>query len=111
MRKALGYIERSVVVGGQLDGNVLQVGGAFRAQIHNDVEYGPTGASHELGLGGRGILKVHSPQGSPTLVEGDVGLRNDRLQFVIAEFVLAKGAREEAAVISAALDVDNERSL
>ena len=45
------------------------------------------------------------------LVEGDVGLGDQRLQAVLGELVLAEGAREEAAVVLPALDVDDEGAL
>ncbi len=43
-------------------------------------------------------------------VEGDVGLRDHRLQAVRRELVLAEGAREEPAGVLPALEVDDERS-
>ena len=42
------------------------------------------------------------------LVERNVGLRDDRLQTVRGEFLLAERAREETAAVFAALDVDDE---
>ena len=44
------------------------------------------------------------------LVEGDVGLGNDRLQPVRLELMLTEGAREEPARIFPALNVDHERA-
>ena len=45
-------------------------------------------------------LEVHPAQGALVAVERDVGLRDDRLQAVLLELVLAEGAREEPAVSS-----------
>ena len=43
-------------------------------------------------------------------VEGDVRLRDTRVQTVLRELVLAERAREVAAVVLAALEVDDERA-
>ena len=47
------------VVGGQLDRDVLEIRRALGAQVDDDVEDRATRAAHQLGLGGRRILKVH----------------------------------------------------
>ena len=60
MREALRHVEGAHRVGVELDGDVLEVGGALRAQIHDDVEDGAPRAAHELGFGGRRILEVHA---------------------------------------------------
>ena len=95
----------------ELDRDVLEVGRALRAQVDDDVEDRTPRASDELGLGRRRVLKVHAPQRSLGLVESNVGLRDDRLQSVIGELLLAERAREETAIVLAALDVDDEGAL
>ena len=111
VREALGHVERAVVVGGELDGDVLEVGRALRAQVDDDVENRAARAAHELRFRRRRILEVHAAQRALASVERDVGLRDDRLEPVLGEFVLAERAREETAVVLAALEVDDERAL
>ena len=70
----------------------------------------PACAAHELGLGRGRELEVHAPERALLRVEGDVGLRDERLQTVIGELVLAEGPREETPIVHAWLDVDDEGS-
>src|SRR5258708_3068726 len=56
MSEPLRHVQRPVVVGAQLDGDVLQVGGALRPQVDDDVEDRSARGPHQLGLGGRGLL-------------------------------------------------------
>ena len=58
---------------------------------------------------GGGILKVHPAHRALAPVEGEVGLRDHRLEPVLLELVLAEGAGEEAAVVLLAIEVDHER--
>src|SRR2546426_5704116 len=80
VREPLGHIQTSVVVGRELNGDVVEVGGALGAQVHDDVEDGSPGAPHELGFGCRRKLEVHPAHRALLLVEGDVGLRAERLE-------------------------------
>ena len=111
VREALGHVERPVVVRAELDGDVLEIRRTLGAQIDDDVEDRASRAPDELGLGGRRILEVHAPQRSLGLVESDVGLRDDRLQSVIGKLLLAERASEEAAIVLATFDVDDEGAL
>ena len=54
---------------------------------------------------------MHSAQCPPLLIEGDVGLSDDRLESALDELPLAEDAGEEAPVILAAIHVENEGSL
>jgi hypothetical protein len=94
----------------QLDSEMLQVGGALRAKIHDDVEYRPTGASHELRLGSRRVLEVHPPQRALCDVEGDVPLGDDRIQAMLFELVLTEGPCEETPLVLQHLELDHKRS-
>ena len=38
MREAFWYVEGAAVFLVQLDGNVLKIGGAFRSEVHDDIE-------------------------------------------------------------------------
>src|SRR2546430_11223159 len=51
---------------------------------------------------------MHPTQRALAIVEGDVGLSDQRLQSVFRELVLAKGPREEPSAVLARLDVDDE---
>ena len=51
---------------------------------------------------------MHPAQRAGDSVVGDVRLRDDRLQPVLGELVLAERPREEAAVVLAPLEVDDE---
>src|SRR5215470_18179520 len=111
VREALGDVERALVGGVELDGHVLEEGGALRAEVDDDVEDRAPGGPDELGLRLGRELEVHPAHRAPLDVERDVGLRDGRLQPVSGELVLAEGAREVPAAVLAALDVDDERAL
>ena len=66
--------------------------------------------AHELRLGGGRKLEVHAAQRAALPVERDVGLRDHGLEPVLLELVLAERAREEAALVLTALEVDHERA-
>ena len=57
-----------------------------------------------------GELEVHSSKRSLALVEGDVRLRDQGLEPVVGELVLAEGPREKAPVVLSPLEVDDERA-
>src|SRR5882672_1098352 len=79
MRKPLGHVERAVVVGGELDSDVIQIGRALRSQIDDDVENCTARAPHQLGLCRRRVLEMHAAERSLAGVEGDVALCDDGL--------------------------------
>jgi hypothetical protein len=111
VRKPLRNVERPVVVGRKLDRDVLEIGGALGTQVDDDVEDRAARRPHQLGLGSGRILEVHAAQRAPVFVERDVGLRDQRFQPVVGELPLAERAGEEAAVVLATLDVDDEGAL
>src|SRR4051812_4648602 len=104
-------VEAAVVVRRQLDGDVLEIRRALRPEVHDDVEDRSAGRPHEFRLRRGRVLEVHSPDGSAAVVEGDVRLRDDRLQPALLELLLAEDAGEEAAAVFPALDVDEESAL
>src|SRR5262245_36405200 len=55
VRKPLGHVEGAVVVGGELDLDVLEIGGALRPEVDDDVEDRAPSAPDQLGLGGRWV--------------------------------------------------------
>ena len=99
-----------MVVGAQLDGDVLEIGRALGSEVDDDVDDRAARAAHELRLLSGGELEVHSSKRSLALVEGDVRLRDQGLKPVIGELVLAEGSREKAAVVLPPLEVDDERA-
>ena len=60
--EALRHVERAMVVRGQLDLDVLEVGRALRPQVDDDVQDRAPGSPDQLGLGRRRILEVHPAQ-------------------------------------------------
>ena len=59
VREPLRHVERAMIVGGQLDRDVLEVRRALRTQVDDDVEDRPARAAHELRLRSRRELEVH----------------------------------------------------
>src|SRR6185437_7453880 len=94
------------VVFAQLNRHMIEIGWAFRPQVHDDIENGAPGAAHKLSLSRRRKLKVHAPQGPFFVVESDVGLGDGWLQSVGLKFLLAEGPREKAASILFAVQVN-----
>ena len=109
--KALGHVNRPAVVFAEFDGNVLQVGRAFRTQVHDDIEDGTARGAYEFRLGGRRKLKMHASQRSFLLAESNIGLGDDGLQPMRRKFMLTERAGEKAPRIPAPLDIDHERAL
>src|SRR6267378_1900359 len=111
VREALGDIERAVVVGAQIHRDGLQEGRTLGPQVHDDVEDRPARGADQLRLGVRRVLEVHPAQGALPLVVGDVRLRDHRLEVVLGELLLTKSACEEAAVVVAPLQIEDECAL
>lgn len=63
--KAVGEAFRdeklAVVVLGQLDGDMLSVGGTAATDVDSDIEDGTADTADELGLGEGGTLEVEAP--------------------------------------------------
>ena len=75
---------------------MLEVGGAFRAKVDDDVKDRATRAAHDFCLGCGWTLKVHAAQCAFFVVKGHVRLRNHGLEPVRLELLLAESPREEA---------------
>src|SRR5438094_2302590 len=111
VREPLGHIQTTVVVGRELNGDVVEVGWALRPQVHDDVEDGSPGAPHEISLGRCRSLEVHPAQCALLLIESDVGLGDERIEPVLSKLPLAEHAREEASIVLAEIQVEDERTL
>src|SRR3989449_5765364 len=111
VREPLGHIQTTVVVGRELNGNVVEIGGALRPQVHDDVEDGSPGAPHKFGLGRGRELEVHPAHRALLLIESDIGLGDEGLEPVLSELPLAEHACEEAPVVLAAIHVEDEGAL
>src|SRR6266508_1338270 len=108
--EALRHVDGPVIVGGQLDRHVPQVGRAVWAEVDDDVDDRPARAAHELRLGSGRVLEMHPAHRAPTDVEREVGLGDRHLEAVISELLLAKGTGKESPVVLASLEFDHERS-
>src|SRR5579864_3337334 len=106
MSEALRNVECAGVVFAQLNRHMIEIGWAFRPQVHDDIENGAPGAAHKLSLRRRRKLKVHAPQGPFFVIKSDVGLGDGGFESVCLKFLLAKGAREKAASILFAVQVN-----
>src|SRR6266513_2314488 len=62
VREPFRHVQRAIVVLGELHRDMLQVSGAFRAKVDDDVDDRTTGAANELALGCGWTLEVHSSQ-------------------------------------------------
>src|SRR5215831_19513312 len=51
---------------------------------------------------------MHVASRASPCLRGELGLRNDRLQPMFAELVLAEGAREEPPLVELAVEIDDE---
>src|SRR6267378_2656024 len=90
---------------------MLKVGGAFGAQIDDNVEDGAAGAANELGFRGRRELEMHSANRALADIESDIGLGNNRFEAVRLEFVLTKRTSKKAARIFSAFQVEDKGPL
>ena len=104
------YIQSAVVIGGQFDSQMLQVGRAFRAKIHDHIENGTTRAANEFAFSRRRILKVHAADRSLPPGRCNIGLGSHQCESVFLELFLTVGASEEAALISEALEANHARA-
>src|SRR5271155_3342528 len=111
MCKALRHIERAVVMLAQLRSDVLQVGRAFWSQVHYDIEDRAKSAAYELCLSRGWKLKMHTSQRAFLVVEGDIGLGNNRFQAMRFELVLTEGSREKASRVLMPLHIDYKCTL
>src|SRR5258706_3078503 len=110
VREALRDVDPATILAAQFNRDVLKERRRLRAQVNDDVENRAGAAAYEFGFGRRRKLKVHPSNRAPATVEADVGLCNHGLQPVRGEFVLAERAREESALVLAALQIEGERT-
>ena len=111
MREALRHVQRTAVLFVQLNGNVVEIARAFRAQIYDDIKNRAAGAPHQLGLRRRRKLEVHSTHCALPKVVRDICLCDNGLESVSGEFFLAESSREKPSWVFPAFKVDNVRSL
>ena len=104
----LRHVEGASVLLVEADGDVLEIRGALRPEVDDDVDDRAARAPDDLGLGRRRELEVHSAEGAGCAVERHVRLGDHRLQPVALELVLAERAGEVPAVVLTALEVDDE---
>src|ERR1700758_3817756 len=107
MREALWHVKCAAVFLVQLDGNILEVARAFRAQIYNDVEDRAACATHQLGLRCWGELEMQPPQRALLKVVGDICLRDKWLESMSGEFFLAERTRKEASCVFPSFKFNN----
>ena len=108
VREPLRHVQRAAVVLVQLDARCSEVCRALGPQVDDDVDDRAARAADDLRLGLRRILEMHAAQRARRRVEGDVRLGDHGLEPVIGELVLAERAREVAARVLPALQVDHE---
>src|SRR5436190_23357023 len=109
VREPFRHVQRAVVVLGELHRDMLQVSGAFRAKVDDDVDDRTTRAANQLALGCGWTLEVHSSQRPLLPVGCNVGLCNRRFQPVVGEFLLTEGAREKPPAVLVWSEVDEKR--
>ena len=110
MCKHPGHIESPVVVGGELDFEVLAVRRRVGSHVDDDIEDGATRAADQLGFGRGCDLIMHPAEGAFVFVVGDIDLDGIRVQTDSSHFTRAECACEEAPVIGALFHFDNHRS-
>ena len=108
MSEAAGNVKRSLALGAELDGHVLQVGLALRPQIHDHIEDCAVHAPYELRFGGWRILEMHASERTALDARGHIRLCDVGLQSQFLEFLLAEDPREEAPIIRTAFSIDDE---
>src|SRR5262249_3964624 len=94
----------------ELDGNMLQICGAFRAQVHDDVQNSAPRAADELRFGRRRVLEMHTADTSFLASRCHVDLGNECLQPMSLELILAKSSCKKSSPVLPALQLDNEGS-
>src|SRR5689334_2642416 len=90
---------------------MLQIGRRLGPHVDNDVPNRPCHAPNKLGFSHGRSLVMHSPDGPFALGVGQARLGYFTPQPLFGEFLLAKRAREEAARIVPAIQIDNESTV
>ena len=107
MRETLRDKERAVIIRSQFHRDVLKVGRAFRPKVNNDVKNRAARAADNLCLRRWGELEVHATQRPLLMVEGHIGLGDDRLESVGLKLLLTEGASEETASVCPGFNIDD----
>ncbi|MDT4870009.1 hypothetical protein FQZ97_1050670 [compost metagenome] len=107
MREVLRHEQHAVIAAGQFHPNPLPVGRRLRANIHDDIVDGTLRASHQLGFGIGRFLVVHAAQCALVFAQGHIGLHHLAHQPMPLELVLAERPGEEAAGITALLQIND----
>jgi hypothetical protein len=110
MREALRHVESTAIAGTQLDDHVLEIGRRLGPQIDDDVGDGAARTADQLRFGGGRELEMEASHGAAVVVEGDVALRDQRVESALGELTLAEGPREEPAAVAAGFEVDDARA-
>ena len=104
--KAFRHEQSPLIVFGQFHGNVLEVGGAFRPEVHDHIQNSSARAAHVLGLRRGRELEMHAAQCASLQIESHVRLGDHGLEALRQELFLAKRPGEETAPIQPALKID-----
>src|SRR5262249_5967074 len=107
--ESLGNVELVSRRGGELDAKPAETRRPG-AEIHDRVPDRARGRADELDLRVGRRLPVHTAQGVRPRVVRHVALRVVGVQAALAELALAVGAREEAALVGVALDLEDEKA-
>src|SRR5882724_9690302 len=109
--ESAGHVERAVIVRAQLHRDGLQKSGTLGAEVHDHVEDRSARGPDQLRFGMGRVLEMQAAHRALLLGVRDVDLRHLWLETVLGELPAAKGAREEAAVVLAPLQIQDERTL
>src|SRR5664280_2161495 len=106
VREAFRHVHRKSVLFRKLDTEPAQMRRRSFAHIDDDVVDCSFGATHELDLGVRIALKMHTAHRASAGVCTDIGLHEHAFEPIGGEILHAKGARERAALIRARIKMD-----
>jgi len=104
--KSLWNVELVSVVARKLKLLPMPIGRGVGPYVNDDVPNRSLDTTHQLGLGMRFALKMHSSQRAPVSRERDAVLGIAEFKSPRSEFFNAKIAREEAAAITHRLQTD-----
>ena len=106
VRKTLRNENHPSVFGGEFDAEPFAEGRRVRPQIDDGVIEGAADAAHHLDFRSRRQLIMHPAQGAGFRAQGVVDLNDRHRHAGRFEFLLAKEAREKAAVVAALFEFD-----
>src|ERR1700752_1508674 len=107
MRESFWNIDCAMIIFGQFNFNMLEVGRAFRAKVDNDVNDGAPCTTYCFCLRRWRKLKVHSPKRTFVMIEGYVSLGDRGLQSMRSKFLLAESSCEDPAIVASRLDLND----